>query len=285
MARRTSERRRALRAILNGDRLEAPAALFDPISARIAAEVGFKVGFLSGALVSHSRLGSPDYALLTLDELAGQARQIGRATGLPILADGDHGYGGALNVRRTVEELEMAGVAGLVLEDTDLPARRPTAPTLIPTEAACGKLRAALAARTDESLVIIARTNLLLVSHEEAAARVAAYFATGVDGVFLSGLRSAEDLPQLTEARGPLVVYPAPGAHLDVVRLADGGARLLLRNVHDTFAASADAIRTVLIEQAQAGLTAPGLDRSQLSHLENVTGAADAREWLEAFQP
>ena len=92
-------RRSALRQVLEGKRLQVSASVFDPVSARIACEVGFAFDFLSGAVVSFARLGSPDFGLLTLDELAAQARQVTRATDLPILADGDHGYGNALNLR------------------------------------------------------------------------------------------------------------------------------------------------------------------------------------------
>jgi oxaloacetate decarboxylase len=178
MKRTIAERRAELRAVLSGATMQIPASVFDPVSALIAADAGFRVGFLSGTLVSYARLGQPDVTLLTLDELAGQARQIARVADLPLLVDADHGYGGALNVKRTVEEMELAGAAGLILEDTLLPARPDAPGALIPLNEAVGKFRAALEARSDPAFVILART-ALGPNAEDAAARVAAYAATG----------------------------------------------------------------------------------------------------------
>ncbi|MFT5440813.1 MAG: carboxyvinyl-carboxyphosphonate phosphorylmutase, partial [Alphaproteobacteria bacterium] len=114
-------RREVFRAIIEGDKCIHPGSVFDPISARIAEEVGFEVGMYAGSVASLAVLGAPDIVLLTLTEFADQAYRINRAGNLPLLVDADHGYGNALNVRRTVEELETAGVAALTIEDTLLP--------------------------------------------------------------------------------------------------------------------------------------------------------------------
>ena len=98
-----------------------PASVHDAVSARIAADLGFEVGMFAGSVASLAVLGAPDLIVLTLSEFADQAYRIGRAAELPLLVDADHGYGNALNVMRTVEELENAGVAALSIEDTDLP--------------------------------------------------------------------------------------------------------------------------------------------------------------------
>src|SRR6266850_2102699 len=147
-----SERRRRFRAILKGDRCYHPASVFDPLSARIAQDLGFEVGMFAGSTASLTVLGAPDLIVLTLPEFAAQAYRICRAGNLPLLVDADHGYGNALNARRTVEELESAGVAGLTIEDTDLP--RPfgtSAAQLVTIAEGVGKLRAALAGRQDPS--------------------------------------------------------------------------------------------------------------------------------------
>src|SRR3981189_2142948 len=116
-----ANRRERFRATLNGGRCIPPAGVYDPTSARIAEDLGFEAGMLAGSVASLAVLGAPDIVLLTLTEFAGQAYRINRAGKLPLLVDADHGYGNALNVKRTAEELETAGVAGLTIEDTLLP--------------------------------------------------------------------------------------------------------------------------------------------------------------------
>src|SRR5260221_1121402 len=113
-----SEHRERFRAILGGGRCVHPGSVFNPISARIAEDLGFEVGMLAGSVASLTVLGAPDLILLSLAELAEQARRLCRASALPLLVDADHGYGNALNVMRTVAELENAGGSGLTIEDT-----------------------------------------------------------------------------------------------------------------------------------------------------------------------
>ncbi|MBJ7546379.1 isocitrate lyase/phosphoenolpyruvate mutase family protein, partial [Pseudomonas sp. OA3] len=117
------ELRSAFRALLASDRCYHTASVFDPMSARIAADLDFEVGILGGSVASLQVLGAPDFALITLSEFVEQAARIGRVSRLPVIADADHGYGNALNVMRTVVELERAGVAALTIEDTLLPAQ------------------------------------------------------------------------------------------------------------------------------------------------------------------
>jgi oxaloacetate decarboxylase len=115
------ERRDDLRKILSGMRCVRPGSVYDAISVRIAEDLGFEVGMFGGSVASLAVLGDPDIALITLTELAEQMRRMSRAGTLPVLVDADHGYGNAMNVWRTVGELEMAGAAGLTIEDTLLP--------------------------------------------------------------------------------------------------------------------------------------------------------------------
>src|SRR5438552_8943183 len=115
------KRREALRSILSGTQCVRPGSVYDAISVRIAEDLGFELGMFGGSVASLAVLGDPDIALITLTELAEQMRRMSRACALPVLVDADHGYGNAMNVRRTVEELETAGAAGLTIEDTLLP--------------------------------------------------------------------------------------------------------------------------------------------------------------------
>ena len=117
-----SKRRERFRALLAEGRCFYPASVFDPISARIAEDLGFEVEMFAGSIASFTVLGAPDILMLTLTEFASQVLRICRAGNLPLLVDADHGYGNALNVKRTVEELEIAGVCALTIEDTLLPA-------------------------------------------------------------------------------------------------------------------------------------------------------------------
>src|SRR3954471_10279720 len=115
------ERRERLRAIVEGKRCIHPASVYDGVSARIAGDLGFEAMMFAGSVASFTVLGAPDLCVLTLTEFAQQAYRINRAGSLPLLVDADHGYGNALSVKRTVEELETAGVAALTIEDTVLP--------------------------------------------------------------------------------------------------------------------------------------------------------------------
>ncbi|MBV9250003.1 MAG: isocitrate lyase/PEP mutase family protein, partial [Acetobacteraceae bacterium] len=163
--------------------------MYDPISARIAEELGFEVGMFAGSIGSFTVLGAPDLIVLTLTEFAQQVYRINRAGKLPVMVDADHGYGNALNVMRTVQELESAGVAALTIEDTQLPREfREKKPGLISIEEGVGKMRAALAAREDPSLTIVGRTSApALTGTEDAVARAKAYVQAGVDALFFAG--------------------------------------------------------------------------------------------------
>src|SRR5215217_643985 len=152
-------RRERLRSILSGPACIRPGSVYDATSIRIAEDIGFELGMFGGSVASLAVLGDPDIALITLTELAEQMRRMSRAAQLPVLVDADHGYGNALNVRRTVQELEAAGAAGLTIEDTLLPqAYSVSEPQLIPVEEGVGKMKAALDGRGDPSLVVMGRT-------------------------------------------------------------------------------------------------------------------------------
>ena len=171
------KRRDALRLILTGSTCIRPGSVYDAISIRIAEDLGFEVGMFGGSVASLAVLGDPDITLITLTELAEQMRRMSRAASLPVLVDADHGYGNALNVRRTVEELETAGAAGLTIEDTLLPqAFGQTGTQLISLEEGVGKMKAALDARDDPALVIMGRTGAVSISGlDDAIARAMAY--------------------------------------------------------------------------------------------------------------
>src|SRR6202795_802696 len=191
-----TDRRERLRSVIAGGRCIYPGSVFDPISARIAEDLGFEVGMFAGSIASLTVLGAPDVIALTLTEFADQAHRICRAGNLPLLCDADHGYGNALNVMRTVEELETAGVAALSIEDTALPQPfgAKGKAQLISIEEGVGKMRAAIEARRDPSLVIAGRTSAAsITSAADAIQRAKAYAAAGVDAIFLVGIKTRSD--------------------------------------------------------------------------------------------
>jgi carboxyvinyl-carboxyphosphonate phosphorylmutase len=241
-------RRAALRAILAGEGVVYPGSVYDPVSARIAEDLGFELGMLGGSAASLTILGDPDVVLITLSELAEQVRRVCRAAGLPVLVDADHGYGNALNVRRTVQEIEAAGAAGLTIEDTLLPqAYGQAKPQLISLEEGVGKMKAALDGRSDPSLVIVGRTGAASISGiEDAVARAQAYEAAGVDALFFTGLKTRMDLEKIAAAtRLPIVMGSADGELADTAFLASQRVRIANQG-HAPIAAATRAVYETL---------------------------------------
>ncbi len=242
------QRREKLRAILSGSRCIRPGSVYDAISIRIADDLGFEVGMFGGSVASLAVLGDLDIALITLTELCEQMRRMSRAAALPVLVDADHGYGNALNVRRTVQELEAAGCGGLTIEDTLLPQAFGEAKTqLISLEEGVGKMKAAVDGRSDPALVILARTGALSVtSLGDAIARARAYQETGVDGLFFTGIKSRDEVQAISEAtRLPIVLGGAPEEMADLDYLAGQRVRIALQG-HAPFAAATQAVYDIL---------------------------------------
>jgi len=242
------QRREKLRSILSGSECVRPGSVYDAISIRIAEDLGFEVGMFGGSVASLAVLGDPDIALITLTELAEQMRRMSRASALPVLVDADHGYGNALNVRRTVSELEAAGAAGLTIEDTLLPQVHGEAGTqLISLEESVGKMKAAIDGRGDRSLVIIGRTGAASVtSLDDAIARARAYEATGVDALFFTGLKTRAELETIASATTlPIVLGGAPEAISDLAYLRRQRVRMALQG-HAPFAAATNAVYETL---------------------------------------
>jgi len=214
-----TERRERLRAIVEGKRCVYPASVYDGISARIAADLGFEAMMFAGSVGSFSVIAAPDLCVLTLTEFAQQAYRINRAGSLPLCVDADHGYGNALSVKRTVEELETAGVSALTIEDTLLPIPfGGDDKALISIEEGVGKMRAALAGRQDPRLMIVGRTSAIAITGvEDTIARLKAYEAVGVDMLFIAGLKSREQLDAVSSAvNKPLFLGSVPEDMMDL---------------------------------------------------------------------
>lgn len=281
-----TKRRERFRALLEGAECVHPASVHDPISARIAEDLGFETGMFAGSVASLTVLGAPDLIVLTLSEFAAQSYRINRAADLPLLVDADHGYGNALNVKRTVEELETAGVAALSIEDTDLPQPFGAGgrTRLLPVEEGVGKMRAALAGRADRRLVIAGRTSAAAVTGiEDAIARARAYEAAGVDALFMVGVKTRAEVEALSSAvRLPLVLGGGGPELTDRGWLAGQGVRIALQG-HQPFLAATDAIHRTL-KALREGVPPADLDGLAPAELmQRATRDDDYRRWMEEF--
>lgn len=279
-----TDRRESYRAVIGGDACIHPGSVFDPISARIAEELGFEIGMFAGSIASFTVLGAPDLIVLTLTEFAQQAYRINRAGKLPLMVDADHGYGNALNVMRTVQELETAGVAALMIEDTLLPRTfGETKPSLISLEEGVGKMRAALTAREDRSLVIIGRTSAAaFTDSHDALRRAKAYQQEGVDALFFAGGVTRELLEALhAEIRVPIMLGGG-GDAFDRAWLASMGVRVSLQG-HQPFSAAVQAVYDTL--KALRDGTAPRDLKGVASGatLARLTQDGDYKSWTERF--
>lgn len=286
MPSRWSERRKKFRAILASDGCIHPGSVHDPISARIAAELGFETGMFAGSTASLTVLGAPDLITLTLTEFADQALRINRAAELPLLCDADHGYGNALSVMRTVEELETAGVAGLSIEDTLLPQAYGSgeAQQILSLEEGVGKMKAALAGRRDPNLVIAGRTSAIQITGiEDTIRRAKAYEAAGVDAIFLVGVKTRKELEAVApNLRLPIILGTATPELSDRTYLAKQGVRVCLQG-HQPFQASVQAIYATLkaLREGVAPKDLPNLASADLMH--RVTRADDYARWSRDF--
>jgi 2-methylisocitrate lyase-like PEP mutase family enzyme len=183
--------------------LVVPAA-HDALSARLIARAGFKAIAIGGSSMLAARYGLPDIGLAALEEMAAGARDIVAATNLPVIIDGDDGYGDVKSVARTMQTYERIGVAGVVLEDQSRETKQPgddRPQGVVSATSMSAKLRAAATARTDPDLLIIARTDSYhLEGLEGAMRRAERYLASGADGIFIPGIRTAEELARVGKA-------------------------------------------------------------------------------------
>lgn len=280
-----TDRRRRFRAILKGSRCLHPASVFDPLSARIAEDLGFEVGMFAGSTASLTVLGAPDLIVLTLTDFAEQAYRINRASDVPLLVDADHGYGNALNVMRTVQELETAGVSALTIEDTVLP--RPFGPGgrgLTSIEEGVGKMRAALAARQDPDLVIVGRTIAMgSTSTEDALARAKAYAVAGVDAFFFVGIKDRVQLEAAAAAIDiPIIIGGGSPELSDRDYLATKRVRVALQG-HQPIMAAAQAVHDTL-KALRDGVKPKDLKGvPSADFMAKATRDADYKAWTKEF--
>jgi 2-methylisocitrate lyase-like PEP mutase family enzyme len=228
-------RQRLRKRLASGPVIVAPG-IYDAYGARLVEQAGFEAVYMTGNGVSASLLGRPDVGLVDLTLITDHARRVASCVDIPLICDADTGYGNAVNVRRTIQEFEAAGVAAIHIEDQVSPKRcgqLPGARPVIELEEAAGKIEAAVAARRDPNFVIIARTDSAEAHGlEEAIRRGKAYLRAGADVIFVemkSGPTILEDLKRVTSGiDAPCLVNMGAGGRLDTLDFV-GIGRLGLR--------------------------------------------------------
>jgi 2-methylisocitrate lyase-like PEP mutase family enzyme len=255
-----------IRELLARDTVLMPG-VYDALTARIAARVGFDIVFISGYSVSAARLGEPDFGFLTQTEMADAARAVCRVSNAPVIVDADTGYGNALNVMRTVRDLQDAGAAGVFLEDQVWPKKcgHMAGKRVVEAQEHAAKLRAAAAARGAGDLFIVARTDARQpLGLDAAIERCLAYREAGADALFVEAPQSVQELERIAAALPPPLVANmierGVTPHLSRAELRDLGFQLIVCPLAGLFAA-AQAVQDVLTELRDRETTAGVVDR------------------------
>jgi len=254
--------------------LQSPSCLlvpgvYDSLSALIAEQSGFQAVYLSGASIAYTRLGRSDVGLTTYTEVEQTLSRIADRITLPIIVDGDTGFGNAMNVMRTVRGFEKAGASMIQLEDQTFPKRcgHLAGKSVVPVAEMCGKLRAALDARHSEDTLILARTDAVAVEGLEAALeRAEAYLECGADVLFIEAVRSDTQMKQVCEQFGGRVPLLA--------NMVEGG----MTPVHSASDLGKIGFSVVIFPGAAARAIAHALGRfyGQLQQNGSTAGSADA---------
>jgi len=287
LSRPAAARPRLRELLARPEPLVAPGA-YDALSARLVEQAGFDVVYMTGFGTTASLAGRPDVGLLTGTEMVDNARRIAAAVDVPVIADADTGYGNAINVVRTVQAYEQAGVAGIHLEDQVMPKKcgHMSGKAVIPADEMAGKIRAAVEARRDPDFLLIARTDAAAVEGLSAAIdRGRAYADAGADVLFVEAPTSEDDIARVAEElRGvaPLVFNWAEGGRtppIPLARIAELGFALVLFPIGTLLAATA-GIRRLLASLRDDGVPAVD-DLPAFDDFTDLIGLPEIRE-LEA---
>ncbi len=255
--------------------------VFNALVARMAERLGFRAVYLSGGALS-AAAGVPDIGLLTLTEFVDQARTIAQASTLPLLCDADTGFGEALNVERAVRLFEAAGVAGIHLEDQQMPKRcgHLSGKSLVDPAVMAAKLRAAVAARRDPDFVIIARTDARGVAgFDDAVSRARLYREAGADAIFPEALQTADEFARFAQSvPAPLLANMTEfgqGPLLEFADLGRMGYRLVLYPLtafRSALAAARDTLADLRAKGHQRDRVPTMMTRAELYDLLGYSG-------------
>ncbi|MFD2419915.1 isocitrate lyase/PEP mutase family protein [Amycolatopsis pigmentata] len=278
-----------LRELLAGPGPVVAPGAYDALSARMVEAAGFPAVYLTGFGTTASLLGRPDVGLLTMTEMVDAARRMVSAVAVPVIADADTGYGNALNVIRTVQEYEAAGVAGLHLEDQVSPKRcgHFEGKEVIEAESMMDKVGAAVAARRDPDFLLIARTDARAVEGLDAAIeRARGYHEAGADVLFVEALRSESEIETVATALGdvPLLFNWAEGGRtppLSLDRITELGFRVVIFPV-STLLAATEGMRRALDDLRRDGTPVPE-NRPGLAEFAQEVGIAEIDDIAARF--
>jgi 2-methylisocitrate lyase-like PEP mutase family enzyme len=283
---------RRLRDLLAGSPFIAPGC-YDAFTALLIEQAGFACAYVSGASVAFTRLGRPDLGLTTLTEVAETVGNIRERVALPLIVDGDNGFGNALNVQRTVRLLEKMGASAIQLEDQTLPKRcgHLDGKTLVSTGEMLGKLRAARDACRDAATVIVARTDAIAVDGFEAGLeRAHAYAEAGADVLFIEALRDREQFARAGRELGdriPLLANMVEGGKTPLLTIHELGALGFRLAIHPgaMVRVVGHAATNYLATLRSEGTTRGMLDRMfDFQRLNDVIGTADMLQAGERYR-
>ena len=281
-----------LRELLAGAPFIAPGC-YDAFTALLIEQAGFACAYVSGASVAFTRLGRPDIGLTTLTEVAETVGNIRDRVALPLIVDGDNGFGNALNVQRTVRLLEKMGASAIQLEDQTLPKRcgHLDGKTLVSTGEMLGKLKAAQDARTNPATVIVARTDAIAVDGFEAGLeRAHAYAEAGADVLFIEALRSVEQFERAGRELGgriPLLANMVEGGKTPLLTIGELGTLGFRLAIHPgaMVRVVGQAATDYLVTLRSAGTTRGMLDRMfDFQRLNEVIGTDSLLRDGERYQ-
>ncbi|MBL8343894.1 MAG: isocitrate lyase/phosphoenolpyruvate mutase family protein [Rubrivivax sp.] len=279
-----------LRARLAEARPLLAPGIYDALSALLAEQAGFEALYLSGASIAYTALARSDVGLTTATEVADVLARITERVRVPVIVDADTGFGNALNVQRTVRAFERAGAAMVQLEDQTFPKRcgHLQGKGVVSTAEMCGKLRAALDARTSGETLILARTDALAVEGPESAfERAEAYLETGVDALFVEALRTREQMSAACARFGsriPLLANMVEGGHTPLATaeaLGTMGFRIVIFP-GGTVRALAHALQGYYASLKQHGGTGPW--REKMLDFDGLNGVIGTPALMEAGQ-
>jgi methylisocitrate lyase len=275
--------------ILAPEILVMPGA-HDSLVARIIEQMGFQAVTLGGYPATANLLGKPDVSLLTMTEMVEYTRRICGAVDIPVFTDGDTGYGNVTNVYRTVREMQLAGAAGMFIEDQVFPKRcgHMEGKQVIPAEEMMAKIKAALDARTDPDFILMARTDALAVyGIEEAIRRGNLYRETGADLIFIEAPQTIEDMKRINrEINAPTLANNVEGGKsplLTAKALESIGYNVVVFPISSTYCI-AKAVTDLMKELKEKGTTESFLDRMiTFASFNELVGLPDIRKKEEGY--
>ena len=279
--------REQFRSVLARPTCTLAANIFDPLSASIAHMLEYEVCVLSGSVGKVANLGVPDSVLSNMSDVVDHCRRITRIADVSLMVDAEDGFGNAVNVARTVREMEAAGVSAIEIEDNFVPKEfNVQNPGLISKEEQVGKLQAAVAARTDLTTVIVARSAALgLTPLDEALDRIQAYSQTGAEALMFTGSRSRDQLEAVHRVTTLPICVLSPPADIrnDTAFLAATGVKILMLG-NPTFSVTVKAIFDSLEHLKEGGSLEELGDRQATPELlRSVNRTDEFLQWQEQY--